>query len=70
MRSQGAEPIRAPASVTMVSNWLLGDENDLLRMNLLHLSGSELDNKFPGSSFHWVAFHLEIDGLSRGPKSF
>lgn len=48
-----------------LSAGLLGDENDLLSMNLLHLFGSKLDNKFPGSSFHWVAFHLEIDGVSR-----
>lgn len=48
-----------------LSAGLLGDENDLLSMNLLHLFGSKLDNKFPGSSFHRVAFHLEVDGVSR-----
>lgn len=64
MLSQGSEPIRAPASVSMVSNGLLGDKNDLLGMNLFHLSGNKLDNEFPGSSLHGGAFHLETDGLS------
>lgn len=72
MLSQGSEPIRAPASISMVSNVLLADENDLLGMNLFHLSGNKLDNEFLGSSFHWGAFHLESDGLSRWhcPRKF
>lgn len=72
MLSRGSEPIRALASISMVSAVLLGDENDLLGMNLLHLSGSKLDNKFLGSTFHWGAFHLESDGLSRWhcPRKF
>lgn len=51
---------------------LLADENDLLGMNLFHLSGNKLDNEFLGSSFHWGAFHLESDGLSRWhcPRKF
>ena len=72
MLSQGSEPIRAPASISMASNGLLGDENDLLGMNLFHLSGNKLDNELPGSNFHWGAFHFEIDGLSRRhcPRKF
>lgn len=72
MLSRGSEPIRALASISMVSAGLLGDENDLLGMNLLHLSGSKLDNKFLGSTFHWGALHLESDGLSRWhcPRKF
>lgn len=72
MLNQGSEPIRAPASISMVSGRLLCDENDLLSMNLFHLSGSKLDNEFPGSSFHWGAFYLEIDGLSgrNRPRKF
>lgn len=72
MLSQGSEPIRAPASISMASNGLLGDENDLLSVNLFHLSGNKLDNELPGSSFHWGAFHFEIDGLSRRhcPRKF
>lgn len=72
MLSQGSEPIRAPASFSMVSNGLRGDKNDLLGMNLFHLSGKKLDNEFLGSSLHGGAFHLEIDGLSRRhcPRKF
>lgn len=64
MLNQGSEPIRAPASISMVSDGLLCDENDLLGVNLFHLSGNKLDNELPGSSFHWGAFYLDIDGLS------
>lgn len=72
MLSQGSEPIRAPACSSLAPDGLLGDEDDLLSMNLFHLSGNKLDNELPGSSFHWGAFHFEIDGLSRWhcPRKF
>lgn len=72
MLIQGSEPIRALACFRCMGQRLLGDENNLLSMNLLHLFGSELDDKFPGSSFHWDAFYLELEGHVRlqRPRKF